>query len=283
VSSAVTRVFSDLHYGDKASTLRSLPDLRPLLEGCSSIILNGDTLDTRPSRSPEFTFAAQHEVTRFFAAEAPPTTWLTGNHDPDISDQHAVELNDRMVYVTHGDILFENLVPWGRDADVLSREVETELARFKPDQRALLMNKFVAIRRAAAKIPQRHQAEQNLIKYLLGFTADTVWPPLRILKVLRAWRETPARAASFLGRHQLPARVVVMGHTHRRGVTRTPGGILVLNTGSFCPPCAGGVVDVSESNVRFRAVVRRGNEFRLGETMAEFALAHLRPAETVNP
>ncbi|HTO05238.1 MAG TPA: metallophosphoesterase, partial [Opitutus sp.] len=265
----MTRIFSDLHYGDRASTLRSLADVRPLLEGCSSIVLNGDTLDTRPSRTPEVALQARSEVNHFFAMEAPPTTWLTGNHDPDISDQHAVELNDRLVYVTHGDILFENLVPWGRDADDLSREISAELARFEPNERTLLAHQFIAFRRAAAAIPQRHQSERNTLKYLLSFSADTFWPPLRILKVLKAWRETPARAASLLKRHQLPARVVVMGHTHRRGVTRTPEGILVFNTGSFCPPCAGGVVDVSESAVRLRAIIRRGNEFRLGETIAE--------------
>ena len=283
MSGAITRIFSDLHYGDKASTLRSLPDIRPLLEGCSSVILNGDTLDTRPSRTPEATLRAREEVRRFFATEAPPTTWLTGNHDPDISDQHAVELNDRLVYVTHGDILFENLVPWGRDADDLSRALETELARFASDDRTLLGHQFEAFRRAAATIPQRHQSEQNSLKYVVGFVADTIWPPLRILKVLKAWRETPVRAASLLKRHQLPARVVVIGHTHRRGVTRTKEGILVFNTGSLCPPCAGAVVDVSESNVRLRAIIRRGNEFRLGETIAEFALARIQRAETLHP
>jgi UDP-2,3-diacylglucosamine pyrophosphatase LpxH len=183
--------------------------------------------------------------------------------------------------VTHGDILFENLVPWSRDAATLGERVATELARLPAGEREVLENRFVAYRRAAASVPQRHQSERNPFKYVLGMAADTIWPPLRILQVLRAWRETPQRAAAHLRRHDLSARVFIMGHTHRLGVRRTPDGIHVINTGSFCPPCAGGVVDISADHVHLRAVVRRGGEFRLGDTIAEFALAHSDSTETL--
>lgn len=278
----VIRIFSDLHYGDRASNLRSLADLTPLFDGAAQIVLNGDTLDTRPSRTPVATEAATKEVIEFFETHAPPTTWLTGNHDPTISDQHAVEFAERRVFVTHGDILFENLVPWGRDAAVLSKRVAAELARLPPAEREQLDARFRAYRAAAKSIPQRHQSERHPLKYALGFAADTIWPPLRILHVLKAWKHTPARAAALLKRHHLPAQIFVMGHTHRLGVTRAPGGLLVINTGSFCPPCAGGVVDISATHVRLRSVERRANEFRLGATIAEFALARVADPETLN-
>ena len=281
MSRGVTRIFSDLHYGDRASTLRDLSDLRPLLEGASHIVLNGDTTDTRPSREPAETAALHAQVKHFFATQAPSATWLTGNHDPDISHQHTVELSDRRVYATHGDILFENLVPWGRDAAELTRLIKLELDRLPRGQRGELTERFAAMRRAAAQVPQRHQSEKNPFKYAVGFVADTVWPPLRILEVLKAWRETPTRAANFVRQYQLPARVFVMGHTHRRGVTRTAEGLIVINTGSFAPPCVSGVVDVSADHVSLRAVVRKGTEFRLADTIAEFALAHIPSAETL--
>src|SRR5688500_7990227 len=186
MSNTVIRIFSDLHYGDRASTLHSLPDLIPLFDGSPQIILNGDTLDTRPSRDPAATRALRDEVITFFANQAPPTTWLTGNHDPDISDLHGVELRDRRVYITHGDILFENLVPWGRDAALLSQQIGAEFARLSPSQRSRLDEQFAVVRRVAAAIPQRHQSERNSLKYALGFAADTIWPPSRILHVLKA-------------------------------------------------------------------------------------------------
>ena len=275
------RIFSDLHYGDRATALKTLTSLTPLFEGASQIVLNGDTMDTRPSLDTRPTVQARQEVTAFFAKYAPPTTWLTGNHDPDISENHAMELADRRVFVTHGDILFENLVPWGRDAAILSERVAVELAQLSTHERDLLDCQLLAFRRAAAGVSQRHQSERNPLKYALGFAADTIWPPLRILRVLKAWRETPHRAVRLLQRHALPAKVLVMGHTHRLGAILTPSGTLVVNTGSFCPPTSGGVVDVSENHLVLRRVHRKGTEFRFGETLAEFALARVSDAETL--
>ncbi|MEO6005987.1 MAG: metallophosphoesterase [Opitutus sp.] len=276
------RIFSDLHYADRASSLNALPALQPLFEGATEIVLNGDTLDTRPSRYPENTAAAKVEVNEFFRRNAPPTTWITGNHDPDISDLHVIELAERRVFVTHGDVLFHNLVPWSRDATLLARRVNEELATFPPGDRNRLETRFIAIKRAAASIPQRHQAERNALKYAVSFARDTIWPPLRILRVLAAWREAPDRAAALLNQYHFPAKVFVMGHTHRLGVTRTTGGIVVINTGSFSPPSGAGVVDVTPDRVALRSIERHGNEFRLGPTVEEFALARIPDPETLN-
>ncbi|MBC7369402.1 MAG: hypothetical protein H7343_21760, partial [Undibacterium sp.] len=38
----LTRILSDLHYGDRASRLLSLGQLRPLLDGPDHVVLNGD-------------------------------------------------------------------------------------------------------------------------------------------------------------------------------------------------------------------------------------------------
>jgi len=137
------------------------------------------------------------------------------------------------------------------------------------------------MRRAAAKIPQRHQSERNRFKYALSFFADTVWPPTRILRVLKAWQEVPSRATALLKRHNLPARFFVMGHTHRLGITPTRDGILIINTGSFCPPTSPGVVDITSDRIVLRSVIRRSNEFRLGPAIAEFALARAPDPETL--
>lgn len=275
----ITRIFSDLHYGDRASALTSLDAIEPLFEGATDIVLNGDTLDTRPSRNPAATVELRAHVQQFFRQRAPAAVWLTGNHDPDISSEHALELAGRAVFVTHGDILFEDLVPWGRDATVLAKHVADELAALTPEARTQLEELLPAYRRAAGAIPQRHQSERNRLKYAVSFAADTFWPPLRILRVLRAWRETPARAAALLERHQLPAKFFVMGHTHRLGATTTANGVVVLNTGAFCPPCGGAVVDVTADRLSLRTVERRRGEYRLSTTVAEFELADVSATE----
>lgn len=272
MSASLLRIFSDLHYGDRASSLHALDQLAPLCEGASQIVLNGDTLDTRPHCDPALNARLRAEVLEFFGRQTAPTTFLTGNHDPDISDQHHLEL-EAGVLVTHGDVLFENLVPWSQDAPLAGRLVARELAALGPTEHAQLHHRLAAYRRAAAHIPQRHQSEPRGLKYLIGFARDTVWPPSRILRILRAWKETPARADAFVASHRPGTRFLAMGHTHRLGATRSPRGLVVLNTGSFCPPGGAAVIDLTPDRLTLRAVTRSRAGYRLGAARAEFSLA----------
>lgn len=273
MSSAVTRIFSDLHYGDRASRVVRLTQLRPLLDGVSALVLNGDSLDTRPGPVPAATTALRDEVLDFFARETPSATLLTGNHDADISPHHSLDLADGRVFAVHGDILFENIVPWGKDAPYIGRLIAENLATLPPPQRELLPERLALWRRIAAKIPQRHQSERRSLRYALGFASDTFWPPLRVLRILNAWREEPGRAAKLRRQHRPNAQVVLTGHTHRPGAWRLCDSGVLINTGSFCPPFGGWAVDLTATHVTARQVVRRNDEFRLGDKMAEFPLA----------
>lgn len=273
----VIRIFSDLHYGDRASTLRSLDALTPLFDGASELVFNGDTLDTRPG--PDANESAV--VEEFLRRAGVPFTLLTGNHDPDFSTQHALVLAGGEVFVTHGDVLFEDIVPWSQDAALARQLVERELDALEPAERSNLFARLIAYRRAAAAIPQRHQSERHAAKYFLAYVADTVWPPTRLLRILRAWREAPQRAAELVREQRLPARFFAMGHTHRLGSIRTPNGLVVLNTGSFSAPGAAGVIDVSHDRVALRRIHRRGQEYRLADVLAEFPLAAVPRGETL--
>jgi predicted phosphodiesterase len=281
VADPLIRIFSDLHYGDPASALASLDVLQPLFAGATQLIFNGDTLDTRPSRDQAAAAALRAKVAEFFRQVPVPATVLTGNHDPDLSSHHAAEIAAGEVYVTHGDVLFEDIVPWSRDATLAGRLVSEALATMSLDQQATTAGQFAACRYAAARIPQRHQSERNRTKYALSYLADTVWPPDRLLRVLRAWRQAPLRAEAFVRRHRLGARFFVMGHTHRMGMSRTPSGLVVLNTGSFSPPGAAGVVDIGGGRIVLRRLIRQGRAYRFGAPVAEFPLARGTPAVTL--
>jgi UDP-2,3-diacylglucosamine pyrophosphatase LpxH len=269
----IIRIFSDLHFGDRGSRIRSLPSLAPLFEGATALVLNGDTIDTRRGPYPAVTAALRAEASDFFARRAPPATILTGNHDPDFSAQHRLDLAGGQIFVTHGDIIFDDLVPWGQDAAFARRRLVAELSALPVEDREDLDARLGAYRRVAASIPQRHQAERNRVKYALSFFADTVWPPERVLRVLRAWRQAPRLAAALARRYRPQARFAVIGHIHHPGFWRMPNGVTVLSTGSFCPPLGACVVDVGTDSIGLRRVVHRRDEFRLGKTVAEFALA----------
>jgi predicted phosphodiesterase len=271
VSDAVIRIFSDIHYGDRLSRAHRLDQLRPLLQGIDRLILNGDTLDTRAGPNPAHTERCRADVADFVAHAGVPVTFLTGNHDPDCSDQHMLELQQGEIFLIHGDVLYESIVPWGHDAEPIRRSVRAALAALPPGAERQLEARVGAFRRVAASLRQRHQAERHPVKYAYRFITDTIWPPLSAVAMLRAWRDLPGLAAALVREHRPRARFILVGHTHRPGVW-TRGDVVVINTGSFSPPFGGYLVDVTAGQLTVRRIESRGGAFHPGRTMAEFAL-----------
>jgi predicted phosphodiesterase len=245
----------------------------PLLEGVTSFVLNGDTLDTRAGKNPVRTKEKRREVLEHFGSAGVPVTFLTGNHDPDLSGDHAVELEDGRVLVTHGDVLFDTIVPWSRDARMIKRMVTAALAAIPAEEAAGFDPRLGAFRAVSARIPQRHQSEPNLLRYCVRLANDTVWPPWRALSILRAWRDAPVLADAMARRHRPKAGFVLIGHTHKPGVWRMKSGVVVVNTGSFCAPFGAMAADIGSGMVRVRRVESRGGEFHPGSSVAEFPLS----------
>ncbi len=266
------RILSDIHYGEHASRVRSLGQLRPLFEGATRLIVNGDTLDTRPGPNPGETSQAREEVRAFFGSIGAPVTFLTGNHDPDFSGEVLADLADGRVLVTHGDILFADIVPWGQDSPLIRSRLLQEQSVIAPWGTLTLEERLAVHRKVAATIPQRHQAETDFFRYAVRFLKDTIWPPSRIATVIRAWRNAPRLAAALLERDRPAARFAILGHTHHRGVWRVSPRATVINTGAFCWPSGSYAVDLLPSRLVVRLVNARGGEFRLGSPVAEFAL-----------
>ena len=268
----LTRVISDVHYADRGSRVGSLAQLRPLFEGADSLILNGDTVDTRPHKSGQHSGELRREVLEYFGSAGTPVTFLTGNHDPDISRQHSLEFAGGGILVTHGDILFDNMVPWSKDALMIRQRVIAALAALPEDGGCRLDGRLAAFRKVAATIPQRHQAEPDPLRYAIRLAGDTVWPPQRLLSILQAWREAPGRAAALARRHRPKARFILIGHTHKPGVWKTASGIVVVNTGSFCRPFGAMAADITPERIRIRTIELRRGEFQLGRKVADLPI-----------
>ena len=266
------RILSDIHYGEHASRVRSLGQLRPLFDGATRLVVNGDTLDTRPGPDPERTARTKEEVRAFFGEIGAPVTFLTGNHDPDFSANDLADLADGRVLVTHGDILFADIVPWGQDSPLIRDRLHQEQSGIAAWEALALEERLAIHRKVAATIPQRHQAETDFTKYVIRFLKDTIWPPSRIATVIRAWKAAPQLAAALLKRDRPAARFAILGHTHRRGIWRVSPQATVINTGAFCWPSGSFVVDLLPSRLLVRRVDARQGEFRLGTTVAEFGL-----------
>jgi UDP-2,3-diacylglucosamine pyrophosphatase LpxH len=175
--------------------------------------------------------------------------------------------------MTHGDIFFDDIVPWSHDARLIARRISEEMRSLPAELHHHLDSRLEVFRRVVVSIPQRHQAERNKLKFALHYVADTVWPPSRILRVMHAWRLAPKRAAELTRQHRPDANFVLCGHTHRPGIWRAPEGVTVINTGSFCPPLGGYVVDLTEDKLVVRTIVSRAGEFRPGDVVETFPLA----------
>ncbi len=273
MSREFTRIFSDIHFGDRASRVRHLDQLRPLLAGVDHLILNGDTLDTRPTEFPAHTARCRAAVTAFFAQSVGRVTYVTGNHDGDFSPIHHLDLAAGAVFVIHGDILFDAIVPWSRDAGPVRRRIRERLDLLEEADRKNLAHRLAIFRAVAMTIPQRHQSEPRALRYRLRYLADTVWPPHRAFAVLHAWWVMPGRSAALVRRHRPAARFIVTGHSHRPGVWTFPDGITVLNTGSFTLPLGACAVDVTAAQLAVRRIERRQGHYHPGPVLAEFPLA----------
>jgi predicted phosphodiesterase len=267
-----TRILSDIHYGDQSSRVLRLAQMRPLFDGVDRLILNGDTLDTRPGPAPDHTAEIRAHVLEFFPRMVPAMTFLSGNHDADFTSTHYVDLADGAVFVTHGDIFFDNIVPWSADVPLITRLLHEEFAPVPEARRRDLDVRLAVFRRVAARVPQRHQSERNRLKYIASLFIDTVWPPLRIVNIFRSWRAMPQRASETARRYRPQAKFILAGHTHRPGIWPTPG-VTVINTGAFCRPFGSFAVDVTEETLTVRTIEFRRDEFRVGTTVAEFPLA----------
>jgi predicted phosphodiesterase len=276
MAAEVIRIFSDLHYGDRSSRITRLAALAPLAEGADAVILNGDTLDTRPGPAPAFTAACQAEIAAFFAEWGPPVTFLTGNHDPDHGTLHCLDRAEGRIFITHGDVLYPDIVPWGRDAPLIRRKIELAWqSRTQSRETAPLAERFEVLRQVAATVPQRHQSERSGMKYYRQLAVDTMWPPWRIPRIMTAWGAFPLLADEFLRNFRPHAQVMLNGHTHRPGIWRRPSGAVLVNTGSLCRPFGALAADLSAEMLRIRAIEQTGQEFRVGGTVAEL---HLTPS-----
>lgn len=271
------RIISDLHYADQASRVTDLAQLTPLLDDTEQLLCNGDTMDTRPRPEPAVTAAALESLRAFVRHAGVPVTFITGNHDPDISDRHFVRLAEGAVLVTHGDILYDSIVPWGRDAALAGELVRARRKSARaapPDLRSLLQ----IHRDAAGQIPQRHQAERNGLKYLTSFLGDTLWPLDRVWRILKAWRQMPVLAQTLLETHGPGVRFLIIGHTHRPGCWPLANGAVLINTGSFCPPTGRLLVDLTDAELLVRRIDQRRGRFHAGQVVARFALTPDRSA-----
>lgn len=264
----LTRILSDLHFGDERSRLRDLAALSPLLEGVDTLVLNGDCCHTQAGAVP----AQVAALRAFFNHCQPRVVMVTGNHDPDISPRHELALEAGRVWVTHGDVLFDSIAPWCHlRAEILRRLVPIR-RRHAPEDWLRVATRLGMIREACLGLPCEQLPVLHSRLQRLARLARDLFPPQRALAMLHTWAVAPGRAARLAAAQRPAAQVVVIGHVHYPGVWRRAGRT-VINTGAFCPPLGALLVDLTSGRVLVRQVAGREGAFHPGRVVADFALA----------
>ena len=200
--------------------------------------------------------------------------FVTGNHDPFLTDIHHVDMANGAVLITHGDILFPGVSPWSRESRTLTAAHTRELAALgrpadlEPQLHAAKRT-MLAVEHLGPKMRHAQRQAPSLSSFL-----HEIWPPWRPLLIVNCWLRTPARADAIVAQCRPDARFVVIGHMHWAGVWRMKDRV-VINTGSFLPFSGRYVVDVDPgaNELIVWRIVRRNNLFRLGNKAARFPLS----------
>lgn len=261
------RILSDLHYAEPASRIADLRMIRPLFDGPEQFILNGDSIDTRFLDKEPSMMDGREAFLRFIAPFAERLTLITGNHDPDISPHHHLDLANGRILVTHGDVLFPSVAPWGWEAPHVLIAREQRLAEIAPADRDRMETQLAVCKHASYATrhlsPTAHAGPTSARARLLHLASRV----RRADKILTSWFRAPALAAQLAARHRPSAELVLFGHTHYPGIWRRADRYLI-NTGAFTPPFGSRVVDFVDDRVEVRRVVSRGGEFRVGDVAA---------------
>lgn len=268
------RIVSDIHLGHKASVVDSLQALRSLANGIDWLIFNGDTLELKYGDLDVDHYDAPLQK-RLFDEEA--ATWgckvtlITGNHDPEISDIHSLEILDGQVFVTHGDGLFPTVAPWSSNIENLrkhSAKIDPEATGITPGE----LHDYLTLHKQVTILAHNDDKTYNPTLWgKLKIFLHQTWPPITPFRIIKSWREAPGRAVSLTNRFGLAPKIIVTGHTHYPGVWKR-GLQTVVNLGSFFPWPGARCIDIEGNTLRVRKIHKSANKIAIGKEIARFEL-----------
>jgi len=249
-----TLILSDLHLGHTASRAEAILDmLAGAVQPFDRVVINGDAvncLDDEAGRA-----AAQPLLKRLddvLTARNGPPFYITGNHDPAISETHHLYFEESGLLAFHGDFAGDNPAPWEPHAVEFVLRVREEVAR--RGSPVSFAERAVLFRRLQRELKvERYELRERTSR--VAYVLRQLIPPTRPFVVLKYVLQAPARAAELALTFERPVRHVAFGHVHRPGRWMR-GQLAVYNTGSFMPFSAPWALSVEGASVRFLPLSR---------------------------
>lgn len=257
-------VLSDLHLAHPASYLGDPARLMPLLGPARTVVFNGDTCELlnvqRRKRSEEM---LERLIEACIDRGARPI-FLTGNHDPNVSSLHYLDLFDGRVFLTHGDCLHPMVAPWSKEGPVMWEE-RLRLLCGAPDP--VELEPMMQLIKRTTLVAAVYQP--NLRKKLLAraeILSRFIYRPHRILLTLDYWANVAHFSHEIKMRHRPEAKLMLIGHTHRHGVWQARDYTLI-NTGSYQPLSRPLVVLMDDRRAKVYKVRGTADGWRLGREL----------------
>ena len=252
-------ILSDLHLAHPGSRITEVAQLRPLLEGARTVLFNGDTFELRKKALVPRALECRAELEAMCAELGAEPVFMTGNHDPQITDHHYFDLCGGEVFLTHGDILYEDVSPWSKLIVDMHRVLDEIRAEYPPDYLDDLDLRLKAAKRIAAETKIRAAPKAGALAKFKTIAME-MWPPKRPLAILKAWCEAHRLAHGIRDQFRPEARFIITGHTHRAGINET-GGKISINTGAFLPMAKSLTIRIDGGSLIARDIVERDGAF----------------------
>jgi UDP-2,3-diacylglucosamine pyrophosphatase LpxH len=264
------RIFSDLHLGHPGSRVSDVAQLRPLLEGARTVLFNGDTFELRKTSLVDAALAHRAALESLCSELGARPVFMTGNHDPQITEHHHFDLCGGAVFLTHGDVLYEDVSPWSKLIAEMHKILDQIREEYPADYRDDLELSLKAVKRISAETVVRKVCKPGRLAKIKTLLMES-WPPKRPILILKSWARSHHLAHALRDKFRPQAKFIVFGHTHR-AVVHQAGGKVAINTGAFQPMSKSLVVRIDDGRLRVDEVVERGGEFRFGRNRGEWDL-----------
>ena len=231
-------ILSDTHLAETGRGAGSPAALRPLWQGASRVIFNGDTAENGNPLRRWDSDEVVAELQDLCDADGVRLTLISGNHDPYVTDTHYVRLRGGEVFLTHGDALHFAIAPWADSARRLTRHHRDVVSEQSETEGRGIDAKLLASKQASARQWwDEALAEEKNRGPVLGLSQKL----LMAAKALWYWRTEPLRAMDFAAVYAPASRFFIFGHLHRSGMWRDTEahegkGRVVINTGAYRLP-----------------------------------------------
>ncbi len=265
------RIISDIHFGHRGSLIHHPDQIDPLLKDTSTLVFNGDTFEAQFKDRQEDTHTTMEELKRLCSSNQVTPHFISGNHDPGISDLHYITLNDEEILITHGDILFQDIVPWSPHAKRLSllhRKYLDELTEAEKNDFSSLLQ---ANKKASLNLNPAPPPLTGGIMGKLKHFAGHARAPQRVYRTFSSWINTPGIATNFLQKQCPKTQFFIFGHTHFPGIWSKKNRV-IINTGSFVPLLGNLSVDIFSDRMSIRKIRMRKGQAHLGREIASFKI-----------